>query len=33
LGLSIAKIMKGPPEDSDTEGENVLFAEIEEASA
>ncbi|HKV56657.1 MAG TPA: lysylphosphatidylglycerol synthase transmembrane domain-containing protein [Ktedonobacteraceae bacterium] len=31
LGLTIAKIMKASPEESDTEGEGVLFPEIEEA--
>lgn len=31
LGLTVAKIMKGPLEDSDTEGKDILF-EIEEAS-
>jgi uncharacterized membrane protein YbhN (UPF0104 family) len=31
LGLTIAKIMKAPPEESDTEGKDVLFPEIEEA--
>jgi uncharacterized protein (TIRG00374 family) len=31
LGLTIAKIMKGPPGDSDTEGEEALIPQIEEA--
>jgi uncharacterized protein (TIRG00374 family) len=30
LGLSIAKIMRTPPEDSDTESEDLLFSEEEE---
>src|SRR5258706_5178838 len=30
LGLSITKIMKQPPEDSDTESEDLLFSEEEE---
>ena len=31
LGLTIAKIIKGPPEDNDADGEDALLPEIEEA--
>jgi uncharacterized protein (TIRG00374 family) len=33
LGLTISKIMKGPPEESDTESEGLLFSEREETPA